>query len=159
MSILITFVSNITVLVSHKIIFFGFFKPMSHGINKKTSTLHVSCPHLHLPTRFLPGFFGVVQEILYQPYFTMIRLFMKDNKFSKKVRFFLLVHGWLILILLFCSYVFFTAHFFSQFCHHEIMNLKLLLFFGFRGNQVWDLHYLHNFKLLISFQECKERII
>ena len=112
MSILITFVSNITVLVSHKIIFFGFFKPMSHGVNKKTSTLHVSCPHLHPPTRFLPGFFVVVQEILYQPYFTMIRLFMKDNKFSKKVRFFLLVHGWLILILLFCSYVFFYGSFF-----------------------------------------------
>ena len=150
MSILITFVSNITVLVSHKIIFFGFFKPMSHGVNKKTSTLHVSCPHLHPPTRFLPGFFVVVQEILYQPCFAMIRLFMKDNEFSKKVR---------VLILLFCSYVFFYGSFFSQFCHHEIMNLKLLLFFGFRGNQVWGLYHLHNFKLLISFRECKERII
>ena len=35
MSIIITIVSNITVLVSH-IIFFGFFMPTSHGVNKKT---------------------------------------------------------------------------------------------------------------------------
>ena len=36
MSITITIVSNITVLVSHNIIFYGFFMPMSHGVNKKT---------------------------------------------------------------------------------------------------------------------------
>ena len=32
--IIITIVSNITVLVSQNIIFFGFFIPMSHGVNK-----------------------------------------------------------------------------------------------------------------------------
>ena len=35
MSIIITIVSNITVLVSHNIISFGFFMPISHGVNKK----------------------------------------------------------------------------------------------------------------------------
>ena len=34
MSIIITIVSNITVLVSYHIIFVGFFMPMIHGVNK-----------------------------------------------------------------------------------------------------------------------------
>ena len=52
MSIIITIVGNITVLVSHNIIFFEFFMPMSHGFNKKTPS-SVS-PHL-------PGLFVVLR--------------------------------------------------------------------------------------------------
>ena len=75
MSIIRTIVSNITVSVSRNSIFFGFFMPMSHGANKKTR----SSVSLHLP-----GLFVVLQEILYQPSFAVIRLFVKDNAFSKK---------------------------------------------------------------------------
>ena len=58
MSIIIPTVSNITVLVPHNIIFFGFFMPMNHRVNKKIPS-SVS-PHLHSPTRFLPGLFVVL---------------------------------------------------------------------------------------------------
>ena len=34
-SILITIISNITVLVSHNVICFGYFFPTSHGVSKK----------------------------------------------------------------------------------------------------------------------------
>ena len=119
MSIIITIVSNITVSVSRNSIFFGFFMPMSHGANKKTR----SSVSLHLP-----GLFVVLQELLYQSSFAVIRLFVKDNAFSKKIRFFLLAHCWSVLILLFCLCVFLRVVF-LQFCHHEITNLNLLFFF------------------------------
>ena len=32
---MITIIQNITVLVSHNIICFGYFLPMNHGVNKK----------------------------------------------------------------------------------------------------------------------------
>ena len=58
MSIIITIVSNITVLVSQNIIFFGYFMPMSHSVNKKTPPS--ASPNLPLsPTRFSSGFFVV----------------------------------------------------------------------------------------------------
>ena len=37
-SIIITIISNITVLGSHNNIFFGYFMPFSHGVNKKASS-------------------------------------------------------------------------------------------------------------------------
>ena len=37
MSIVIAIVSNITVLVSHNVIFFGGYMPMSHDVNKNTA--------------------------------------------------------------------------------------------------------------------------
>ena len=112
MSIIITIVSNITVSVSRNIIFFGFFMPMSHGVNKKTPS-SVS-PHL-------PGLFVVLQEILYQPSFAVIKLFAKDNAFSKKIRFFLLAYCWSVLILLFCLGVFYGSFFYSS----AIMKLRI----------------------------------
>ena len=55
MLIMITIASNITVLVSQNIIFFAFFMPMSHGVNKKTPPS--AFPHLPLSyqifTRFI----------------------------------------------------------------------------------------------------------
>ena len=54
MSIIITTVSNIIVLVSHNIIFFLFFMPMSHGIYMTPPS---ASPHLPVPyqgfTRFV----------------------------------------------------------------------------------------------------------
>ena len=63
MSIIITIVSNITVLVSHSIIFFGFFMPMSDGVKKKTPSS--ASPHLHHP---LPGFRQACL-LIYKKYF------------------------------------------------------------------------------------------
>ena len=49
MSILITIVSNITVLVSHNIIFYRFFISVNHGVNKKTPS-SVSPTSISLPS-------------------------------------------------------------------------------------------------------------
>ena len=123
MSIIITIVSNITVLVSH-IIFFGFFMPTSHGVNKKTPSS--AYPTSISPYQVFIRFVCFTRNTL-SPSFAVIRLFAKDNTFSKKIRFFLLAHCWSVLILLFCLCVF-NGSFFTV-LHHEITNLKLLLFF------------------------------
>ena len=70
MSIIISIISNTTMLLSHNVICFGHFMPMSHGANKKAPTI-VSPPLLSL-NRFPPGLFVVLQEILYQPFFGLI---------------------------------------------------------------------------------------
>ena len=79
MSIIITIVSNTTVLVSRNIIFFGFFMSISHAVNKETPLSVFS--YLAPSARFSLGLFVVLQEILYQPFFVVIRLFTKDNAF------------------------------------------------------------------------------
>ena len=68
-------------------------------------------PTSTLLTRFSPGLPVLLQEIFYQPSFALISLLAKDNAFSKKTTFFLLAHGWSVLILLFCLYVFFRFFF------------------------------------------------
>ena len=108
MSIIITIVSNITMLVSQNIIFFGFFMLMSHGVNKKC------LPHTSLsPTRFSPGLFVVLQEMLHQTSIDVNRLFAKGNAFSRKIRFFSfssLLVGFDFTVLFICFYgVFFTV--------------------------------------------------
>ena len=147
MSIIITIIGNNTVLVSHNLILFWFFMSMSHGVKKKR-LLQVSPSSSIPPTSVLPGLFVVLQEILYQPSFAVIRLFAKDISFSKKIRFFLLAYCWSVLILLFCLYVFFTTFFFSQFCHCKITNLKLFYFFQIPRKLTLIWYYLHSFKLL-----------
>ena len=109
-SIIITIVDNITVLVSHNVIFFGFSMPMGRGVNRKTpsSVSPTSIPS----TRFSLGLFIVLEEILYQSLFAVIRLFPEDNAFLNEIRFFPLAHCWLVLILLFHLSVFFTGRFF-----------------------------------------------
>ena len=122
----------VTVLVSHNITFFGLLVPMSHGVNKKTYP-SASPPPLP-PTSFSPGLFDVLEEMLNQTPFTAIRLFAKDNTFSKKIRFFLyLIPGrfWFRRFV----YMFFTA-FSLQFCYYKIRNQKLLLFFWFPGKLI-----------------------
>ena len=63
-SIIIAIVSNITVLVSHNTIFFGYFMPMSHGVNMKTR------PSVHPPFSLLPGFHQVCL-LFYNKYFIL----------------------------------------------------------------------------------------
>ena len=53
MSIIITITSNIAVLVSHSVICFGYFMPMSHGVNKKAPPIVSRHPSP------LPGFLQV----------------------------------------------------------------------------------------------------
>ena len=62
------------------------FMPMSHGVNKKTPPS--ASPNSLSPTRFSTGLFVVLQEMLDQHSIAVIRLFAKDNAFSKKIRFF-----------------------------------------------------------------------
>ena len=118
-SVVITIVSNITMLVSQSIIFFGYFVPMNHSVNKKTSLS--SSPIPLSPTKFSPGLLVLLQEILDQPSIAVIRLFAKDNAFSKKIRFFLLAHCWSVLILLFSLYIFYGVFFYSS----AIMKLRI----------------------------------
>ena len=56
---MITIVSNITVLVSRNVLFFGYFMPMSHGVNKKTPPSVSS--HLPPPAIFSSVLFAVLQ--------------------------------------------------------------------------------------------------
>ena len=70
MSIIISIISNTTMLLSHNVICFGHFMPMRYGANKEAPTIF-SLPPLSLK-RFSPGLFVVLQEILYQPFFGLI---------------------------------------------------------------------------------------
>ena len=79
MSIIITIVSNITVLVSHNVTFFGFFMPMDHGVNKKTPS-SVS-PTFISSTRILLGLFIVLEEILHQSFLAVTGYFRKITHF------------------------------------------------------------------------------
>ena len=54
-SIITTIVINFTALISHNAIFVGYFMPMSHGVNKKTSR------SASLTCQFSPGLFVVLQ--------------------------------------------------------------------------------------------------
>ena len=91
-SISITIVSNITVLVSHiVIIWFGYVKPMIHGVNKNSSQLPPTTTSLP-SAGFSPGMFVVLQEKLYQPCFGVIRLFSEDNALTNFL--FQVITGW-----------------------------------------------------------------
>ena len=64
------------------------------------------------PTRFSTCFFVVLQEMLDHPSFAVIRLFEKDNVFSKKINFYFQLFAgrfWFC----FFVYMFFTAFFFT----------------------------------------------
>ena len=103
----------------HNVISFRYFKPMSHGFNKK---IPIQVPHPPFPrnsfpvpfTRFSPGLFAVSQEMLYQPFFCSNQIIAKNNAFSKKNKFFLSTLCCVVLILLFCFYVLHTVFF-----HHS----------------------------------------
>ena len=88
-SIVITVVSNITVLVSHNMIFFRYFAYQPCCQEEDSSKCPPPPPTSLSPTRFSPGLFVVLQEMLNQTSIAVIRLFAKDNAFSKKISFFL----------------------------------------------------------------------
>ena len=72
MTILISIMSNIAVLVSHNVIGFGYFIPMSHGVNKKSTP--ITAPTPLLLTGFSPGLLVGLQEMFYKHFFALIRL-------------------------------------------------------------------------------------
>ena len=74
--------------------------------------LQLSPPTPHPLTRFSPGFFIVLQEILCQSFFCSdIWNYCKNYCIFKIKRFFLSTCCWSIFILLFCAYVFLRALF------------------------------------------------
>ena len=107
---IITFVSNITVLLPYNvIIWFGYFIPMSYGIDKHTSQvpLITSFP---CSTRFSPGL------LFYKKYFINLVLLWSDYlrkimRFQSKIYFFFQLVAGRVWILLFCLNVFFMAFF------------------------------------------------
>ena len=107
MSIIITIVSNINRLVSYNIISLDFLCLWAMVLWLP----QILYPTSTLLTRFSPGLPVLLQEIFYQPSFALISLLAKDNAFSKKTTFSLLAHGWSVLVLLFCLYVFFRFFF------------------------------------------------
>ena len=91
--------------------------------------LQMSPPTSFSRTKFFTELLIVWEEVLDQPFIAVTRLFAKDNAFSKKIRSFVWVNYWLVLILLFCLNAFYGV--FLQFCHYEMTNQKqLLLSFG-----------------------------
>ena len=149
----ITIISNITVLVSHCICF-RYFMPMSHDVNKKASSIVSPHPSLYqVFTRLV-----VLQEILYQSSFALIRLLQKIMHFqSKTIFFYQLIAGWFWFC--FFMYVFLRElfhssaiiaehsymHSFLCLASHQIMwhdkriygdglKITIFCFFGFRGN-------------------------
>ena len=66
--------------------------PVSHGVNKKTPP--VISPHPFPFSWFKPRLFVVLQEMLYQPVFALIRLLQKIMHFQSKTNvFFQLIGG------------------------------------------------------------------
>ena len=81
MSIINIIISNITVLVSHKVIYFGYFIPTSHGVNKKAPPIVSSTTPLpyHVLTRFACYF---TRDSL-STFFCSDRIIAKNNAFLK----------------------------------------------------------------------------
>ena len=120
-SIIITIISNITVLVSYNVIYFGCFIPMSQGVNKKA--LPIAFPTHPLSQVFTR--FVAFQEI--PTLLTLIcsgQIITKKNKNNKKIILFSTC-CWSVLILLFCVYVFLRVLFHSS----TIMKLQIPFYF------------------------------
>ena len=64
-------------------------------------------------TKFFTELLIVWEEVLDQPFIAVTRLFAKDNAFSKKIRSFVWVNYWLVLILLFCLNAFYGVFYSS----------------------------------------------
>ena len=85
MSIIITSVSNITLLVLYNIIYFGYFMTMSHTINKNTSP----SASLHLPFHYEVFTRFACCLLLYQPstaligfYFCVLFIYLLLSKYK-----------------------------------------------------------------------------
>ena len=79
-SFIITIVSNITLLLSHTVIFFRYFISLSHGVNKKAPPSAPLLPSLyHVFTRYVYCFTVNTLPTL----FCSKQIIAKDNAFSK----------------------------------------------------------------------------
>ena len=98
--------------------------PQKHeGLGGGGSCTICNCLPLPPLTRFSTGLFVILQEILYQSFFPLIKLLQKIIHLKSKTNFFF-QHCWLVLILLFCVYVFLRALFDSS----AIMKLQIALY-------------------------------
>ena len=126
-SIIITIVSDITVLVSHNVILFGYIMPMSYGINKKTAPSD-SCnlpPSYQVFMRYVCCF--TINTL--STFFCSDQIITKYNAFSIKTNCF--YNCCSVLISLFCV----SVCFLWQFCTVlPSWNHKLIISFlhGFR---------------------------
>ena len=126
-SIIITTVSNITVLVWQNIVFFDFFMRMS--MVSIWRLLQVS-PSIFLSlTYFSAGLFVVLQrkgwinlQLFWSGYLRKICIFEESKIFSFSSL--LVVFDFAVLLICFLRR-------FLRFCHYEITNQKLLLYFRF----------------------------
>ena len=57
-SIIITTINNISLLVPRSVICFGYFMPMSYGVNKRAPT--IVSPHTPSPNQVFTGFFHCI---------------------------------------------------------------------------------------------------
>ena len=138
MSIIITIISNITVLVSHSAICCGYFMPTNHGISSKASLI-VSPTLLpyEVVTRFACCFTRNSLSILFCP----DQAIAKINVVLKQIfSFNLLVAGFGFDAFCVC----FSVGAFSQFCHHETRSSFL---FAFMHSFLFDLSLDHVAKL------------
>ena len=89
--------------------------------------LQLSPPPLRL-TRFSPGLFFILQEILVNPFFALIRLFQKIIHFKSKAKFLKKLNKTNLIKLIngrfwICCFVYMCfLGCFSQSCHHETTN-------------------------------------
>ena len=79
-SIIITIVSNITMLMSHIAIFFRYLMPLSHGVNKEDFSRYIL--HLLLPYQFFTQFVCFTINTL-STFFCSDQIIAKNNAFSK----------------------------------------------------------------------------
>ena len=102
MSIVITIITNITVLVSHNIIYFRYFMLTSHGVNKKAPP--VVSPTL-FPYQVFTRFAFYFTRNTLSTFFCSEQIIAKNNAFLKSNKFFLSTYCWPVLILLLFVYV------------------------------------------------------
>ena len=79
-SIIITIISNITLLVSHNIIYFGYFMPTSHGTNKKAPPIVSPTP---LPYQVFTRFACCFIRNSVSTFFYADQIIGKNNAFLK----------------------------------------------------------------------------
>ena len=110
-SIVVTIISNITVLVPDNFICFGYFMPLSHDVNKKAPTIFFLQPSP------LPGFHQVCL-LIYKKYFInpfllwSNKLLQKIMLFQNKAKFFFQLTASRFSFWCFV-YMYFLGHFFT----------------------------------------------
>ena len=149
-----------------------YLTPLPPAPKQKAGMDTMQLSHLHPPPPPAPSYQLFIRFVCCFSRNTLSTLLQKVMHLARKtVFFFHLIAGWFW----FCSFDVFlwalfhrsaimklTTNSFRQIMwHNKIINahgLKITsycCFFDFWGNQVWGWYYLHDFKLLESFRECK----